>query len=427
MTETGKLLVKGHEVELPIVVGTEDEHAINISKLRSDSGFITLDDGYGNTGACQSSVCFINGEKGILRYRGIPIDQLAEKSTFIETALLLIYGELPTAEQLNSFGELLTKHELLHEGLHNHFDGFPALAHPMAILSAMINACSCYHPDITEMEDEKTFESAAARLLSKVRTIAAAAYKTSIGQPITYPNPQLTYCTNFLHMMFSRPHQPFEAPDELVKALNLIFILHAEHEQNCSTSTVRMVASSGANLFASCAAGVCALWGWRHGGANVAVLDMLQEIQDNKIPYREYMERVKKKEVRLMGFGHRVYKNYDPRAAILKQSCDEVLALAGVQDPLLDLARGLEEVALSDSYFKDRHLYPNVDFYSGIIMRAMGIPVNMFTVLFAIGRMPGWIAHWQEVHSNPDVRISRPRQIYTGQAQRDYLPLDKRG
>jgi len=427
MPETGKLLLDGQTVELPVVVGTEDEHAVDISKLRASSGFITLDDGYGNTGACRSSVCFINGEKGILRYRGISIEQLAEHSTFIETALLLIYGELPTKEHLNRFGELLTKHELLHEGLHNHFDGFPALAHPMAILSAMINACSCYHPDIMEMEDESTFETAAARLLSKVRTIAAAAYKTSIGEPTIYPKPQLSYCANFLHMMFSRPYSRFEAPEALVKALNLIFVLHAEHEQNCSTSTVRMVASSGANLFASCAAGVCALWGWRHGGANVAVLSMLQEIHDNKIPYREYMERVKKKEVRLMGFGHRVYKNFDPRATILKQSCDEVLALAGVQDPLLDLARGLEEVALSDGYFKDRNLYPNVDFYSGIIMRAMGIPVDMFTVMFAIGRMPGWIAHWKEVHDNPDVRISRPRQIYTGPENRDYAPVDKRG
>ncbi|MAE66362.1 MAG: citrate (Si)-synthase [Phycisphaeraceae bacterium] len=427
MSENAKLQLGDQVCEMPIVVGTEQERAFDISKLRAQTGHVTLDDGYGNTGACQSSVCFIDGEKGILRYRGIPIDQLADQSSFIETAMLLIFGELPTKTDLDRFSDLLTRHELLHEGLHNHFDGFPAQAHPMAILSAMINACSCYHPDIMEMEDETTFESAAARLLSKVRTIAASAYKTSIGEPAIYPRPDLDYCANFLHMMFSQPYRKFDVPPELVQALNLIFILHAEHEQNCSTSTVRMVASSGANLFASCAAGVCALWGWRHGGANVAVLQMLQEINDKQIPYKDYMERVKKKEVKLMGFGHRVYKNFDPRATIIKASCDKVLALLGKSDPLLDLARGLEEVALNDSYFKDRNLYPNVDFYSGIIMRAMGIPVDMFTVMFSMGRMPGWIAHWKEVHDAPDGRINRPRQIYTGPTERDYVPVAQRG
>ena len=426
MSKTATLHLDGGTIELPIVVGSENEHAVDIAKLRAGTGFITLDDGFGNTGACRSSVCFIDGEKGVLRYRGIPIEQLAAKSSFIETALLLIYGELSTAEQLDRFRGLLTRHELLHEGLHNHFDGFPAQAHPMAILSAMINACSCYHPDIMDMEDESTFESAAARLLSKVRTIAAAAYKTSIGEPTIYPKPPHNYCANFLHMMFSKPYGDFDPPEELVQALNLFFILHADHEQNCSTSTVRVVASSGANLFASCAAGVCALWGWRHGGANVAVLEMLGKMHEEKASYRDYMERVKKKEVKLMGFGHRVYKNFDPRATILKESCDKVLKLLGVSDPLLDLAHGLEEVALQDSYFIDRKLYPNVDFYSGILLRAMGIPIDMFTVMFAIGRMPGWIAHWKEVRDNPETRISRPRQVYTGPTQRDYVPIEKR-
>ncbi len=424
--KTAKLNLIDQNIDLPVVVGTEGEHAVDISRLRSDSGFITLDDGYGNTGSCQSNICFIDGEKGILRYRGIPIEQLARNSSFIETSLLLISGQLPNSQQLNDFHDLLLRHQMLHEGLHNHFSGFPTNAHPMAILSAMINACSCYHPDIMDMEDEATFGSAAARLLSKICTIATTAYTMSLGKPTVYPKPNLNYCENFLHMMFSMPYKDFDPPEELVQALNLIFILHAEHEQNCSTSTVRMVASSGANLFASCSAGVCALWGWRHGGANVAVLSMLQDINDNKISYRDYMECVKKKEVKLMGFGHRVYKNFDPRATILKESCDRVLTLLGVKDPLLDLARGLEEVALSDSYFKDRKLYPNVDFYSGILLRAMGIPVDMFTVIFAIGRMPGWIAHWKEVRDNPNIRINRPRQIYTGPTNRDYVPIEER-
>ncbi len=427
-TETAKLELDGQSLELPVVVGTENERGVDISKLRGSTGYITLDNGYANTGSCQSSITYIDGEKGILRYRGIPIEQLAEKSTFVETAWLLIHGELPNKEQIDSFRALLTEHELLHEGLHKHFNMFPASSHPMAILSAMINACSCYHPDIMKLESEDTFESASARLISKVRTIAAASFKTSIGHPMMYPMPALRYCPNFLHMMFSRPNKPYEPSDEVVDALNQILILHADHEQNCSTSTVRMVASSGANLFASCSAGVCALWGPLHGGANVAVLEMLQQIQDNKTDLNQFMEKVKDKEsgVRLMGFGHRVYKNFDPRAKILKAASDKVLAKLHVKDPLLDIARHLEDVALKDSYFKDRNLYPNVDFYSGIIMRAMGIPVNMFTVIFAIGRMPGWIAQWKEVHNDPNARINRPRQIYTGHTQRDYVPLEKR-
>jgi len=427
-SKTVRIELDGKNVELPVVVGTENEHALDISKLRAQTGYITLDDGYGNTGSCQSGITFIDGEKGILRYRGIPIEQLAEKASFIETAQLIINGELPTKSEYRRFRDLLIKHEMLHEGLRNHFDGFPAHAHPMAILSAMINAVSCYHPDIMNMEDPGTFEGAAARLISKVRTIAAAAYKTSIGHPIVYPRHDLDYCSNFLHMMFSIPHKEYVPDPDVVQALNLIFILHADHEQNCSTSTVRMVASSGANLFASCSAGVCALWGPLHGGANVAVLEMLEYIHTNKIDLKDYVAKVKDKEsnIRLMGFGHRVYKNFDPRAKIIKASADKVLAKLKVNDPLLDIARHLEEVALEDSYFKDRNLYPNVDFYSGIIMRAIGIPINMFTVMFAIGRMPGWIANWKEMREETS-RIYRPRQVYTGLTLRDYVPMEKRG
>ena len=423
-----KLQLEGKSYEFPVVVGTEQEKAIDIAMFRSETGYITLDDGYGNTGSCQSAITFIDGEKGILRYRGIPIEQLAQHSTFVETAWLLIYGELPTAVQLRHFRDLLTRHEMLHEGLYKHFDGFPSQGHPMAILSAMINATSCYHPEIILMEETpEAFENAAARLLSKIRTIAAASFKTFVGEPIVYPKPHLNYCANFLHMMFSIPFQEYEPDPDVLAALRLILILHADHEQNCSTSTVRMVASSGANLFASCAAGVCALWGPLHGGANTAVLEMLGEIHRNKVDLKTYVEKVKDKNsnVRLMGFGHRVYKNYDPRAKILKEACDRVLAKLKIKDPLLDIARHLEEVAISDSYFKDRKLYPNVDFYSGIIMRAMGIPLNMFTVMFSIGRLPGWIANWKEVRDTKS-RIYRPRQVYIGRTVRDYVPLEKR-
>jgi citrate synthase len=427
MTDTAKLQINDKPIDVKVLVGSENEHALDIGDLRAKTGYITLDDGYGNTGSCKSAITYIDGEKGILRYRGIPIEQLAEKSTFVETAYLLIWGELPTKEQLASFSALLTQHEMLHEGLYRHFDGFPSTGHPMAILSAMINAVSCYHPDILAQEGLENFDSAAARLLSKVRTIAAASFKTSIGRPIVYPKPHLDYCSNFLHMMFSIPYKEWEIDPELSKVLNQIFILHADHEQNCSTSTVRMVASSGANLFASCSAGVCALWGPLHGGANAAVLDMLQLIQDSKMDVKDYVNKVKTKQegIKLMGFGHRVYKSYDPRAKIIKGACDKVLAKLKVNDPLLDIARRLEEAALNDSYFKDRNLYPNVDFYSGIIMRAMGIPVNMFTVMFAIGRMPGWIANWKEMHDQKS-RIYRPRQVYTGHTIRDYVAMDKR-
>ncbi len=426
MTQSAKLELDGKTYQLPVIVGTENEKGVDITSLRQQSGYITLDEGYRNTGSCSSSITFIDGEKGILRYRGIPIEQIAEQSTFIETAWLLMYGELPTREKLQHFRDLLREHEMIHEGLRNAYDGFPATGHPMAILSAMINALSCYHPDVMQMEDEFNFETAAARLLSKVRTIAAASYKTSKGEPIIYPRPELQYVPNFLHMMFTKPNKPYEPDDDIVRALNLVLILHADHEQNCSTSTVRMVASSRANMFASIAAGVCALWGSLHGGANITVINQLNEIYQSGIAIKNYIENIKKTKARLFGFGHGVYRNYDPRAQILKVSADIVLDKLGVKDPLLDIARQLEEVALNDPYFVDRKLYPNVDFYSGIILRAIGIPLNMFTVMFAIGRMPGWFANFKEVHEGGS-RIYRPRQIYTGPAKRDYIPLDQRG
>ena len=428
MDNTVTMRIGDREVKLPVIVGTEDEHAVDISKLRSETGFITLDEGYGNTGACRSAITFIDGEKGILRYRGIPIEQLAEKSRFIEVAYLLIWGELPTEEQMRLFSEELTDNALLHEGLKHHFEGFPASAPPMAMLSAMINALSCYHPDILPCETDEQVLLAAAALISKIRTIAAFSYKMSLGEPFIYPDPRRRYVNNLLYMMFTVPHKPCEVAPEIERAINLILLLHADHEQNCSTSTVRMVGSSRANLFASVASGVCALWGPLHGGANQAVIEMLESIHAGRRTAKECIELAKKKDsgFRLMGFGHRVYKNYDPRAAILKKSCDEVFRVLKRSDPLLDIAKGLEEAVLSDSYFVDRKLYPNVDFYSGIIMRAIGIPTNMFPVMFAIGRMPGWIAHWRELRQGGDARIARPRQVYTGPVQRDYVVIEQR-
>ena len=344
----------------------------------------------------------------------------------METAYLLMFGELPTAAQLREFRGLLREHEFIHEDLRHHFEGFPPNAHPMAILSAMINAMGCYQPALLQPEDLGHFADAAARLLSKVRTIAAASYKKSIGQPLIYPRPDLPYVANFLHMMFSKPNAPYEPAPEIVGALNLILLLHADHEQNCSTSTVRMVGSSEANLYASVAAGVCALWGPLHGGANQAVIQMLTAIHESGEDLKSFIGRVKGKKTKLMGFGHRVYKNFDPRAKIIKKACDTVLGKLGMKDPLLAIAQELEEVALKDSYFVERKLYPNVDFYSGIIMRAIGIPVNMFPVIFAIGRMPGWMAHWREVHLTPNARIYRPRQVYIGPTKRPFVPIDKR-
>ena len=428
MSQTCRIELDGKNYEFPVVQGTENERGIDISTLRDRTGYITLDDGYGNTGSCKSSITYIDGDAGILRYRGIPIEQLAEHSTFIETAWLVIWGRLPTKEELTRFSKRFTHNEMMHESLRNHFEGFPPNAPPMAILSAMINAMSCYEPRIMDIEDETTLEEAAARLISKVRTIAAASYKMSIGQPLVYPHPEYKYCENFLHMMFSIPYQEYVPTPEVARALNLFLILHADHEQNCSTSTVRMVASSQANMYASCAAGVCALWGPLHGGANVAVIEMLEFIRKSGMSVTEYMKRVKEKDtkLRLMGFGHRVYKNFDPRSKILKAAADKMLEKMNINDPLLEIALELEGVALQDSYFVERKLYPNVDFYSGIILRAMGIPLSMFTVMFAIGRIPGWIANWKELHDDPKSRIYRPRQIYTGNNIRDYTPIAQR-
>ena len=429
MSDQATLILDGVNHELPIITGVEGERAIDIRDLRERTGHITLDPGYGNTGSCLSDITFIDGENGILRYRGIPIEQFATSPNFVEVAWLLIFGQLPTAAQYTSFADDLTRFANLDEGMKHHFEGFPRAAPPMAILSAMINALSCFHPDLHELDDEDQFRMAAARLISKIRTIAAYAYRHSVGKPYNYPDPRLRYVPNFLHMMFSQPFDQYVCDETVRDALNLVLILHADHEQNCSTSTVRMVGSSRANLFASCAAGVCALWGPLHGGANVAVLEMLEQIHKGNITPDEYVSMAKSKDskVRLMGFGHRVYKNFDPRAQMLRTVTERLLERLGKPDPLLDIARRLEEIALRDPYFVDRKLYPNVDFYSGIIMRAIGIPADMFTVLFAIGRLPGWIAHWWEQSQEQGGKIARPRQIYTGNLQTDYVPLADRG
>jgi citrate synthase len=427
MEQTAELILDGKSYKLPVVEGSEKERAIDITSLRNQSGHITLDDGYANTGSCQSKITFIDGEQGILRYRGIPIEEIAERSTFIEVAHLIILGKLPTSAELRRFSDLLTENELLNEAMKHHFEGFPTHAHPMAILSSMINAASCFYPELLNDEAHVHFEVAAARLLSQVRTIAAFAYRKSRGLPINYPKPELKYTANFLHMLFSVPYKDYDLKPEAVKALDLIFLLHADHEQNCSTATVRMVASSRANLFASAAAGVCALWGPLHGGANQAVLEMLEDIHRSGDDGSKFIVAAKDKNSgkRLMGFGHRVYKNYDPRAKIIKRVCDELLDKLHICDPLLDIAKHLEEAALRDSYFVERKLYPNVDFYSGIIMRAIGIPLEMFTVIFAIGRMPGWIANYKEVMESP-TRIYRPRQIYTGPVLNHYSSIKDR-
>jgi citrate synthase len=428
MSQQAELEVGGKVYQLPVVVGTENEHAIDISKLRDESGLITLDDGYSNTGSCSSAIAFIDGEKGVLRYRGIPIEELAEKSTFIETAYLLIYGHLPTSQELRRFSELLTQNEMLHEDMKFHFEGFPPNAHPMAILSSMINAASCFHPRLMEGYQPRNFELQSARLISKVRTIAAFSYRKSRGLPIVYPKPVYKYTANFLHMMFSEPYQDYDLKPEVVRALDLIFLLHADHEQNCSTSTVRMIASSRANLFACAAGGVCALWGPLHGGANQAVMEMLEQIHREGDDGSKFIADAKDKKSgkRLMGFGHRVYKNYDPRAKIIKEQCDRILHLLRSDDPLLAIAKKLEEAAMHDEYFIERKLYPNVDFYSGIIMRAIGIPIEMFTVIFAIGRMPGWIANYKEIMDEPNSRIYRPRQVYVGPREQHYVAITQR-
>jgi len=430
MSKEAKLELDGKSFTLPTVEGSEGEKAIDISSLRANTGYITLDDGYGNTGSCTSKITFIDGDKGILRYRGIPIEEMAEKSTFIETAYLIIYGSLPNHTHLRQFSDMLTEHQYLHEDMKFHFQGFPMGAHPMAILSAMINAASCFDEKIMRWQwgKMKEFDVIVAKLISQVRTIAAYSYRKSRGLPLIYPKKHYKYTANFLHMLFSSPYEDYELKPEIVKALDLIFLLHADHEQNCSTSTVRMVASSQANLFASTSAGVCALWGPLHGGANQAVLEMLDEIHKTGDDGSKFIAAAKDKNSgkKLMGFGHRVYKNHDPRAKIIKKACDEVLSKLHISDPLLDIAKHLEEAALKDSYFVERKLYPNVDFYSGIIMRALGIPVEMFPVIFAIGRMPGWIANYKEIMEEPKSRIYRPRQIYTGPTLNHYVPHEER-
>ncbi len=428
MTEKATLQIGDQKYELPVLVGSEGERAIDIAKLREQTGMITYDPSLGNTGACQSAITFVDGEKGILRYRGIPIEQFTQKPNFVEVAWLLIFGRLPNKMELAQFSAQLTENELLHEGLKHQFQHLPVDAPPMAILSATLSNLACFHPHFLAVEDTESLLQAAAQLISKVRTIAAFSYRRSQGMPFAYPDPHLRYCANFLHMMFSIPYRQYIVTPEIEDALNLIFILHADHEQNCSTSTVRVVGSAKANLFASCAAGVCALWGPLHGGANVEVMEMLEQIRQGGLAPEDCIRdaKDKTKPFRLFGFGHRVYKNYDPRAKILREACDKVFARIKRQDPLLDIARKLEELALKDSYFVERKLNPNVDFYSGMLLRAMGIPTNMFTVCFAIGRLPGWIAQWKEQHEDPGSKIMRPRQIYTGPNQTDYVPIEKR-
>jgi citrate synthase len=432
MANPATLRFEDKDYTLPIIVGTEGEKGIDISRLRAETGAVTYDDGLGNTGSCTSRITYIDGEAGILRYRGYPIEQLAENSNFVETSYLVINGELPTSAQRAGFSTLLTQNAPLREGMLRFIRSFPRDSHPMAVLSASLNALGAYYPHLASnnhLRDLEHFDEAAAIAISKVRTIASHIYRVSNGQPFNYPRPDLGYCENFLHLMFSEPYSDYAATPEVASALNLFLLLHAEHEQNCSTSTVRMVASAGANLFASVSAGVNALWGPLHGGANMAVIDMLEQIHAGGDDGTEFIAAAKAgKGERLMGFGHRVYRNYDPRAKIIKGSFDRALASLGIKDdPLLDIARKLEAVALQDDYFISRKLYPNVDFYSGLIMRALGIPKNMFTVMFAIGRMPGWIAQWREVAQNPKLKIYRPRQIYVGHAERDFVPLEKRG
>ncbi len=422
---SAKLILNDKEFEFPVIVGSEQEVGIDLTSLRAKTGAITYDPGYGNTGACQSAITYIDGDQGILRYRGYPIEEIAQNASFVETCYLLIYGELPNTQQLADFQHQLTYHTLIHEDMKKFFEGYPAKAHPMAIMASMVTSLSTYYE---ESDDPAVTKLNMIRLLAKAKTIAAFSYKKSIGQPYIYPRNDLSYTGDFLHMLFAVPAEPYQISPVLERALNLLLILHADHEQNCSTSTVRMVGSSRASLFASIGAGICALWGPLHGGANQEVIEMLEMIRADGGDYHKYMNLAKDKtsSFKLMGFGHRVYKNFDPRAKICKAITDEVLGALGIHDPLLEIAKNLEEIALSDSYFVERKLYPNVDFYSGIIYRAMGIPTNMFTVLFALGRMPGWIAHWQEMRGDSATKINRPRQVYTGAPERHYIPVAQR-
>ena len=428
MENTGTIRLGNENFEFPIIEGTLGEKAIDTRALRAKSGCITFDEGYGNTGSCLSKITFINGEKGILKHRGYSIEDLAKNSTFLETAMLIIYGDLPNQESLDTFLQKIRSHASIHTSMNGHFDSFPSAAHPMAILSSMLNSLGAYHPEMStnnREEDLAHFDETAVLLISKVRAIAAMTYRMKMGMPFI-PPADTSYTSNFLHMMFSEPYNEYVDSHGVGKALDLFLMLHADHEQNCSTSTVRMVASGGANLFASISAGVSALWGPSHGGANMAVIKMLEEIHASGDDGSKFIEAAKKGEAKLMGFGHRVYKNYDPRAKILGKSSESILGSMGMDDPLLEIARKLEQSALKDDYFISRKLYPNVDFYSGIILKAIGIPVDMFTVMFALGRMPGWIANWKEIAENPKSRIHRPRQIYTGETERSYVPVNKR-
>lgn len=423
-----KLFIDGQTHELDIIEGSEGELAIDITNLRTNTGYITSDTGYKSTGATRSAITFLNGEEGVLRYRGYPIEQLAEQSSFLEVAYLLIYGELPTSNQLESFTTGITRHTLIHEDMKKFYEGYPEKAHPMGILASMISALSTFYPDTHNSNlDSAQVDLTVKRLIAKSATIAAWSYRKSQGFPIMYPQNRLSYCANFLHMMFALPTEEYEINPTIVKALNTLLILHADHEQNCSTSTVRIAGSSHASLYAAISSGVCALWGPLHGGANQEVIEMLEQIRAEGGDVKKMVEKAKDKDsdFRLMGFGHRVYKNFDPRAKIIKNVCDEVLEELGVDDPLLEIATSLEEVALNDSYFVERKLYPNVDFYSGILYRAIGIPTEMFTVMFALGRLPGWIAQWKEMRDNNEP-ISRPRQVYVGHTKRDYVELSKR-
>ena len=428
MSETATITINGKEYIYPVLEGTEGEKAVDLRKLRGDSGYITFDDGYGNTGSCLSEITFVNGEVGILRHRGIPIEELAEHSSFLSTAYLVIYGHLPTKDEYAAFSDRIASNASVHEDFRHHFSGFPADAHPMAVLSGMLNAVGCYHPEVTSNnrdQDLEHFDTAACLLISKVRTIAAMTYRMGKGLPFVQPREDLAYVENFLNMMFGGPDSDYHPSAEAAAALDLFLLLHADHEQNCSTSTVRMVSSGGANMFASVSAGVSALWGPLHGGANTAVVKMLQSIHDSGDDGSKFIEAAKSGKARLMGFGHRVYKNYDPRAKILGGAAETLLASLGHSDPLLDIARHLEKAALEDEYFIERKLYPNVDFYSGLILKAIGIPVEMFTVMFAIGRMPGWIANWRELATSSK-RIHRPRQIYMGKVDQHYIPAEER-
>jgi len=425
MAEHVTLIYAGKEFRLPLVTGSEGEMAIDISLLRRDTGLITLDSGYANTGSCKSAITFVDGEKGILRYRGIPVEQLAERSTFKETAYLLINGELPAQKELTRFSVLLNDHSLVHEDMKTFYQNFPRSSHPMGILSAMVNALRSFYPELQNLDEETTIT--VTRLLSKVRTMAAMSHKISRGHTVVYPRSDLTYCANFLNMMFDSPVKPYEIDPDVVKALNVFLILHADHEQNCSTAAVRVVGSARVNLYAAISAGIAALWGPLHGGANQAVIETLSEIA-RRGNLQQMIARAKNRQdaYRLMGFGHRVYKTFDPRARIMKRMAHVLLDKLNLSDPLLDVARELEEIALKDDYFIEHHLYPNVDFYSGIVLRAIGIPTNMFTVLFAIGRLPGWIAQWKESMDDPEWKLCRPRQVYTGPYERPYVPIEER-